>query len=379
MFIMAIDHDFTIEGHPSIYEPQRRRLKIYFSEPQNGVNNETGLLLFIPGFGGNANSNVYQKMRSQFADRYNLVTLQCDYFGWEYMQEATEFTFNFSRHEFETILTPKELDEIFEKGTLNIQKFLQIVSKYHTTVYFQAKMNEDLTNFNDMGIMQALDNLDAVLAIIEVLKENQLSFNQGKIMIYGHSHGAYLSYLCNAFAPRLFSLIIDNSAWLYPHYLTNRRVLYYQEGNATFAIIFNYLGKKFFENKELVSLKELLFLPYLYNQFTNNCKILTYHGTTDNLITHKEKENFCRGINNCIYTEISNKNIDGIIFKSTDHGLDADFLALFNQAYTTNSLTFDSNKNIKSSFIQYRINDGFFSINYDNGLPVISWEKKTTE
>ncbi len=55
-----------------------------------------------------------------------------------------------------------------------------------------------------MGIMQAIDNISAVICIMEIIKDNCYKFNRNKIIIYGHSHGAYLAYLCNAFAPNLF-------------------------------------------------------------------------------------------------------------------------------------------------------------------------------
>ena len=72
---MAKEYDFCMYGHPSIYKPKERKLKIYFSEPESGVNENTGILLLIPGFGGNANSNVYKKMRDYFSDEYNLVVV----------------------------------------------------------------------------------------------------------------------------------------------------------------------------------------------------------------------------------------------------------------------------------------------------------------
>ena len=33
---------------------------------------------------------IFIKMRNKFADEYNLVTIQCDYFGWEFMQGYDE-------------------------------------------------------------------------------------------------------------------------------------------------------------------------------------------------------------------------------------------------------------------------------------------------
>ncbi|EYE88822.1 hypothetical protein Q428_05955 [Fervidicella metallireducens AeB] len=79
---MAREYFITEYTHNSIYVNSKnqgnyknRKIKIYFSEPNNGINSDTGILLFIAGFGGNANSNVYKKMRNEFADKYNLVTI----------------------------------------------------------------------------------------------------------------------------------------------------------------------------------------------------------------------------------------------------------------------------------------------------------------
>lgn len=82
---MAKSYGYEMFGHPSIYSSNSRKLKVYFSEPDAGVNEDTGILLLIAGFGGNANSKVYNKMRAVFADKFNLITVQCNYFGWEFM------------------------------------------------------------------------------------------------------------------------------------------------------------------------------------------------------------------------------------------------------------------------------------------------------
>ncbi len=58
---MAKEYDFSMYGHPSIYNPRERKLHVYFSEPNGGINGNTGIFLLIPGFGGNSQSNVYKK------------------------------------------------------------------------------------------------------------------------------------------------------------------------------------------------------------------------------------------------------------------------------------------------------------------------------
>ena len=63
---MAKGYEFEMYGQPSYLEPKERKLKVYFTEPDSGINKDTGILLLVAGFGGNANSNVYKKMRSNF-------------------------------------------------------------------------------------------------------------------------------------------------------------------------------------------------------------------------------------------------------------------------------------------------------------------------
>lgn len=366
---MAKEYSLIIDGHPSIYQPESRKLKIYYCEPENGVDKKTGIILLIPGFGGHANSNVYRKMRSQFADKYNLVTVQCDYFGWEFMQKAKNLTFNLSKSELASLFTLKEFEDIFASGSLDFRKLLYYGSKYNIDIFCTANLNEDKTNFNDMGIMQAIDNITSVLTIIDLLSEKGLSFNQNKIILYGHSHGGYLSYLCNAFAPNLFSLIVDISSWLYPNFILMYRDLTLKKGNANLITRFEYLARKVFCDEEL------LLLPLLYSKFRNKCKIISYHGTTDNMITHQEKKVFCQNIANCIYNEISESELDNRVFKSTDHGLDADFLELFDLVSAKNLFDSNSEKNLQHSVITYQSSQHKLSIDYMHRLPIVLLKK----
>lgn len=73
---MAYNQQIIIPAHPNIYDGSgERTYRIEYSVPQNGTNLETGIVLIVPGFGGNIDSNVYKKMREVFADDYNLVTV----------------------------------------------------------------------------------------------------------------------------------------------------------------------------------------------------------------------------------------------------------------------------------------------------------------
>jgi Protein of unknown function (DUF2920) len=367
---MSKDYQLSWPAHPNVYQDKSsRELTLYFSEPEQGVNKDTGILLLIPGFGGTAHSNVYKKMRSTFADTYNLVTVQCDYFGQEFMQGSSSATMNFSKEDIQQIFTSAEMEEIYSKG-FNVNKFIDIGSRYDINVHVKEALKESPDNFNDMGIMQAIDNLTAVYYIMEILKDNNLTFNTKKIILFGQSHGAYLSYLCNALAPNLFSLLIDNSAWLFPTYLNSSRYLTHNFGKMTLTIEFDYLAKKLNFDKEFLS------LPTLYRYFDNKCKIECFHGIADNLISHIDKREFCNGIENCEYHEISDSKLDGLMFKSAGHGLDADFLKLFE--HVMENRQFETGTDIHFYPVKIKTANTIYELHYENGIPIIALTNSTS-
>ncbi|MCE5169324.1 DUF2920 family protein [Paenibacillus profundus] len=304
---MENHYEFEISGHHNIYTNNPRKYNIYFSTPSAGVNEYTGILLLIPGYGGHSNSNIYRKMRTQFADEHNLVCVQCDYFGQEFMQ--------------------------------------------------QEVLEENIENFNDMSFMQAIDNINAVLFVVSILKKQSLTINYGKVILYGQSHGAYLSYLCNAFAPDLFTMLIDNSSYLYPIYLLSNRNL--QVGNKVSN--FHYIAADY--PKE----NEIFYLPVLYSKFKNQCKIVSYNGSDDPMVPWDSKAKFCQNIHQCHFELITADKIDGLMFKSTAHGLGADFIYLFNHTLVHHDdLERKNELNLQTFFLQ--TNEHRFELNYDTDL-----------
>ena len=315
---MANQQKFEIYGHPSIYKPEERKLQIYFSEPDNGINEKTGILLLIPGFGGNANSNIYKKMRNCFADEYNLIVVQCDYFGWEFMQAPNNVSINLSKKELSRMFTNRELD-----------------------------------------------NISAIVTVIEVIKDNGYKFDESKIIIYGHSHGAYLAYLCNAFAPNLFSAIIDNSAWLFPVYLHSNRYVNQVYDRTILSVQFEYLAKSMSFDEEILS------LPSLYKKFENNCNIVCYHGVNDNLVSIDDKAKFAQNISKLLLNKIDSHKVDGEIFRSTQHGLEADFIKMFEFAMQSN-VKYKEEKKFSLDDVKYETSKGKYYFDYSNTVPKLT-------
>jgi len=365
---MSKEYTLCWSAHPNIYDSlSPRELNFCFTEPEAGVNDETGIVLLIPGFGANSRSKVYSKMRKQFSDQYNLIAVQCDFFGQEYMNEYNNLKLDMNIHELSSIFSNEELINIMGGLQNDPNYFFKIAQSKDAVFQFKEQLDETKANFNDMGIMQALDNLTALFYVISILKENGYRYNTKRIILYGHSHGAYLGYLCNAFFPGLFSLLIDNSAWLFPEYLkpgSNRYLQGNIGGSAKIKVLFEYLASKLNVDTELLDLN------FLYRKVTNHCHIESFHGVDDSLVPLEKKINFSRAIEKLSLHTISNDAVDHRVFNSTEHGLDADFLEMFDSIIKQWPFQKSHELDFSSSTIKTSANEYRFTVN--SGVPMVT-------
>ncbi len=323
---MAKSYVLETIGHPSPYAPQIRRFNVYFCLPDGNEGAcEPGVLLFIAGFGGNANSNVYKKMRAEFADRYNLITIQCDYFGYEFMQS-----------------------EVLE---------------------------ENLEYFCEMGPVQAMDNLIALKCLKDYLDENGISYDDHNVIAYGHSHGAYLAYLMNALMPRVLSCIVDNSAWLCPAYLDDSRILKRLVYNGCQETIvettFSYIIKNIVQDRDIYCLESL------YAMIDNKANIFSAHGIEDRLSPVADKIVFLSEVKNSSIEVIGPGRVNEF-FQSCEHGLSADFIKMFDYVYHKYITRVEfavlcfSDRVFETKYARYEIDNS-------DGIPILYCTLKDTE
>lgn len=360
---MSEQHSMKIPAHYNIYSGAGgRELRIDFSTPTGGINETTGLLILVPGFGGNIDSKVYTKMRNVFADQFNLITIQCDYFGSSYMQSADSINFS-NLTILEELLTSDEIKQV----NTNQSQLWSILSTKSAILPVKAKLTESIDDFNDMGYMQAIDLITSIEVVKAIVKDNGYSFNEKRIIGYGHSHGAYLLHLSNCLSPHLFSYLIDNSAWIEPVYMNHNRFLYQQIGMLTLAVEFEYLAKKIVDNKSYLNLESL------YKSYTGSAQIISFQGDEDNLINHLEKERIINSIQGAEFLLITKEKVDQIRFKSNKHGLDANFLELF-------SLALEKEKTlalIEEIPLNYKVGIESLHIEVDSsrGLPIFYFQE----
>lgn len=325
---MATEYDIEVISQPSIYQPSDRTIRIFFDEPDAGINPDTGILLLIAGYGGQVHSNVYKKMRKQFSDQYNLVTVQCNYMGWEFMQ--AEEKHSIPVNQLTSFLTEKEIAGLSNDPAH--YRYLLKGKTFHNII----PLDEKPSYLNDMGPAQAMDCLISLKVVMDILKSNGYTYNHRKVIAYGNSHGAYIAHLCNAFSPRTLSSIIDISSYLFPHYIERTRTITVSDGNCFIENVYSYLlGRGIIKDYLLYDLN------HLYTQFDNRANIIAFHGVNDNMTTTAERLSFLDQIPHTFLEIIDPPRVDHVIFNSCDHGVGADFLKLFDYVYHTYPLESD--------------------------------------
>lgn len=363
---MAKNYDYELYGHPSLLTGEERKFNVYFSVPEIGTDRKTGILLLIAGFGGNANSNVYKKMREAFADEYNLIVLQCDYMGYEFMGPSEKIDINYN------LMTTEIYNEVSRLNNISFNDILSIYNKYKVNLRVRENLKETQSNYNEMGIIQAIDNITAVTSLISILDENQYEFNKNDIQIQGDSHGGYLAHLCNILSPNLFNLIIDNSAWLYPQYLKTNRYLNQQVNDILLQTEFEYIASNMEQDEEILNLLEA------YTKMNNQCNIYCYHGTNDNLISYEDKAKLGDFISkDKFHIELIDEGYlqnDSTVFKNTSHGLGANFLEVYK--YTRDKFDFKFEEKMVEELVRYSTSKYEYFIDYSNINPIVIRKNK---
>lgn len=362
---MANSYEIEVQAQPSIYLPKERTMKIAFSEPEAGVDEETGILLIIAGYGGQLSSNVYTKMRNQFADDYNLMTVQCDYFGYQYM--GNDYPVVVDDELLESSLSAAELD-LLNRDYERYRHILQ--GKVFTQ---DIELGETPSDFNDMGLMQAIDNVRAVKILLDIIKENGYSINEKRIYAYGFSHGGYLAYLCNAMWPGLFTGIIDNSAYLFPFFLKIPRKFNVFQENIQIEQKVEYKAFEYVKDEQIME------LPYIYSQFDNKAQILCYAGETDDMTSLEDKKAFLNKVEHTNVATVTRYNINREYFTTTGHGLGADFVKLFRLAYDSflESETYKCKEHkITMEDVEYETDMFRYKVMWEDGIPTLYREEK---
>lgn len=331
-------HDDVELGFP------RTSLDYYASIPISGINNETGVILSIPGFGSTADSEYYlEKLNPYLANKYNCVVVSLNYFG---IFRSTQFKLDhiFIENMEKTYQIPANYwDHIKSEKELLLKAIQVLESKGMETLDPRCQILK-LTlrdEYQSFGFLPAIDCLTVLGDVLRRFPQ----INKQKIIAYGSSYGGYIAMLCGKFAPDTFSVIIDNSGFSRAemNYIVGREILvndYVQRvswNNKIYTIPFAFNNPwtimdetsptYFGDSKKLI--RSLLVREH---RTSSKTRYYMFHCESDDIASVEDKDNVAsllENYNQTYYKRITAKDIDGVLFKKYGHAMDASLRKLF--------------------------------------------------
>ncbi|MDG6773363.1 DUF2920 family protein [Thiomicrorhabdus sp. ZW0627] len=188
-----------------------RQTDYYLAKP---VEAPKGLVVYIPGFGGDAGDYRHVFCR-KVVEQYGLAAMTVDYHCF------------YSRPEMEgSVIYEAEDVALIEKLFLqcqlpfsgdSVEEGIKILNdhlaKNNLQVNITGTMKPGKNEYQNGGVMQALDIINAVGHVLQ----NQ-DIPSDNIILVGSSYGGYIANLAAKFAPKTFRAVFDNSSWAIPHF-----------------------------------------------------------------------------------------------------------------------------------------------------------------
>lgn len=315
----------------------RQPIPYHIVEPMNGIDDETGLLLFVDGFGGHPTDPYDQKLYPYLAERYNCVVVAVEYFDIG-MKKPNLRDYRLSENFF-TAFEQAYNTRLPDLSQYNDLQVLEMIAKLIANAKAPALHPSVMVRYQPKAFYQSfglLPALDYLQVMIEVLAEYPL--NKKRIFALGTSYGGYIACLMAKLAPNTFRLIVDNSGFT--------RVNQSDMVGAGYAYVSIFDCQMVVETVGLWS--DDLATPYYLNHHhreirnlltTEHLKLsktayFCAHSVQDELVPVEEKQAFCALKEGAVtLDQVDDGIVDGLLYKSLKHGMETSLRRLMDKAY----------------------------------------------
>ena len=334
-----MDRDQVIDLPGPQYDPEwnisRSNIKYWITAPADGLNNSTGLVVFLPGYGMPGDGVYPRKFRTFISDKYNCCVASVHVnkcFEFKNAQPAPDFYKNIKLHYGEHGVAISSSMNGYDLVVAIMRKINQRgINCLHPDCFFNVVNDEH----NSFGLYPAIDALNVTNDAI-----NRFGLNKGRVFSLGSSYGGYIAGLMLKIAPNTFRMLIDNSGFVNSD--DDLNALYGINGLSVegVKIAFHY-SNRWSDNPKSINyysdscreVRDLLNINHVKQSETN---LFGYHSKYDRLIGYSKKQKLIEVYANKVkYTQIiiDEKDLDGILYKSLDHGMNASLRRMFEVSY----------------------------------------------
>jgi pimeloyl-ACP methyl ester carboxylesterase len=315
---------------------QRKPLRYLAAVPAAGIGPDTGIVLFICPW-GIAPDDPYcrEALLPQLAERYDCIVAAPSYFG-----------LGLKRNSNATLAPPPMLGEAIKRllgdavSTLPLDRQLMALAEAGL-----AELPAEFTfsvscfpEYQSFGLMPALDGI-AVLA--DLLR--RFPVRRDRLHCFGSSYGGYVASLMLKLVPNSFHAIVENSGFVAAQPV--------EMSNADFDVrhwtkiaglrvpvreaspwSFRDAASRYFAGPSVMAIRDCTIADHFV---ATKSLVRSYHSVEDKLIPIGDKRKFWAALVPVAAlraTEVGPDRLDGRLFKTLDHGMDASLIGLMADA-----------------------------------------------
>lgn len=326
--------------HPDIELGVRRgHLDYLVCPPSRGIDADTGLVLFLVGYGMEAAGDYVRSLLSYLADKHNCLAASVDYFGADLWNPRKcrwvprpDFFVNLKKHHGIDVTAPKGFDVAQLKVRLAELLATRGIKHLHPSCVLVGTSPE----YHSMGLLPALDGLQVAHRLIE-----PFALNKRRLFVFGTSYGGYIANLMAKFAPQTFRMVVDNSGFSSAEddiWNVYGRAKWYAGNGVTIRTV---MVAAFSDSPEEANYfspahQEIRNLLNRAHVFDGAVRLYGYNSAKDDLAVTEKKLGLRETFAGKIPYEleiIDESKIDGEVFKDLSHGMRASLRGVFDRSY----------------------------------------------
>lgn len=315
---------------------QRSSMRYLSYAPESGTDRHTGLIVYLAGYGMDPCGGYAQSLLPYLANRHNCVAVSVDYFGANLWQKSTlapfpDFFTRLAEHYGIEITAPKDLD--IRQLLLSLAELLRRngITRLHDDCRLAAISSE----YNSMGLLPALDALQVVHRLVATMR-----LDKRRLFLIGTSYGGYIAELMAKLAPNTFRMVVDNSGFSSaaddPDGVMGLSKVVLggvaMAGHALRAWSNDPAKPNFFS----FARQQIRDLHDRGHVLANTARIYAYHVPGDGVASTEQKLRLRDSYAGRVAFDLSiigETRLDGRVFKTLDHGMNASLRGLFDLSY----------------------------------------------
>ncbi|MBB1489258.1 DUF2920 family protein [Oceanospirillum sediminis] len=324
---------------------KRDPIPYYIALPESGPNDNTGLIFTISGYGASPEHEYESKLRPYLADKYNCIVIGVDYHSCSLKCPSPD-TLRFPDDFFEKLerIYKIKLGDIPPGIDLKVKDVFPVICNALIDggkFFFDPEMYLFINQrniYHSFGFLPALDHLQVLAEVL-----NKYSVNKKRLYILGSSYGGYIGLLIGKLAPKTFRLIIDNSGFVETRapdvYGVNGKIGSWKDfGDCMIQLTEDSPWKMNPEEDGYLDehhkqIRSLLVQDHIYPTKT---QYYCCHSVKDGLVPVDDKKEFgrIRPESDIRIDIIDEPEVDGKVFKTSEHGMQASLRKVFDIAYS---------------------------------------------